>query len=153
MSSRHHDADDPFYVSGTRCNDRALLAHYIGPRGSHQILKTATVSGPWETKDATDSQQKHDTRTENYRRSWMRGFYERVGVAALSGAFLIAPMWLMVLHKTLYTGLISTTGFVAVFGFTAAAFLRHPTEVVACTAAYAAVLVVFVGLTTENAAD
>jgi len=149
MEKSHLLQDDPFHVSGTRFEDRKFLDHLIGDRGS-RIRTTVLVPGPWDSGESSVA-TRNDTRPENYRRSWTRGFYERVGVAAISGAFLIAPMWLMVLHNTLFTALGSTTGFVTVFGLTAAVFLRSPTEVMACTAAYAAVLVVFVGLTIESA--
>src|SRR4051812_27344465 len=111
MEQRHLLSDDPFYVSGTQFADRAFLEHLIGDRGS-RIQKTTVVAGPWDS--GTDrSMARHDNRPENYRRNWTRDFYERTGVAAISGAFVIAPMWLMVLHNTLYTGLASTTGFVS----------------------------------------
>jgi hypothetical protein len=134
--------DDPFYVSGTNRNDRELLKHLMGNRG-HHIKYKITVPGPWDTETS-------DNRLENYRRSWLRGFQERIGAAVLSGAFLIAPMWLMVLHNTLYTGLVSTTAFVAFFGLLASSYLKTAMEVMSVTAAYTAVLVVFVGLTTEG---
>ncbi|KAK0707099.1 hypothetical protein B0T26DRAFT_756488 [Lasiosphaeria miniovina] len=150
MEKCHLLPDDPFYVSGERHSDRKLLQHLIGDRGDH-IVKRVVSKGVWEKGAADpDSSARYNTRPENYRRSWIKGFWERIGVATLSGAFLITPMWLMVLHNTLYTGLVSTTGFVTLFGLMAAAFLRNPTEVMSCTAAYAAVLVVFVGLTTDS---
>ena len=72
----------------------------------------------------------------------------RFGVAAAIGtAFLVTPMWLMMLNTDLYTALISTTVFIVVFGGTMASVLEKKMEVLARTAAYAAVLVVFVGLT------
>lgn len=52
----------------------------------------------------------------------------------------------MVLHNTMWTGLISTSVFVVVFGVLVAWFLEDKEKVLASTAAYAAVLVVFVGL-------
>ena len=59
----------------------------------------------------------------------------------------MTPMWLMMLNTDLYTALISTTVFIVVFGGTMASVLEKKMEVLARTAAYAAVLVVFVGLT------
>jgi hypothetical protein len=44
-------------------------------------------------------------------RSQSRSLHGRFGIATVGGAFLIAPMWLMVLHRTLYTTLVSTTVF------------------------------------------
>lgn len=80
----------------------------------------------------------------------MKDFRKRIGVAMVGGIFLIAPMWLIVLHNTLYTSLIATTVCVALFGLLMASVLEKPIDVMSSTAAYAAVLVVFVGLTTSN---
>ncbi|CAK7229985.1 hypothetical protein SCUCBS95973_007420 [Sporothrix curviconia] len=74
----------------------------------------------------------------------------RVAVAFVGAAFLIGPMWLMMLRNTLYTGLIWTTVFVSVFGILSAYWVVDYTSVLSATAAYAAVLVVFVGLTTPS---
>jgi hypothetical protein len=70
-------------------------------------------------------------------------------VSATGAGFLIGPMWLMMLRGELYVTLISTTVFVVVFGALAAFFLDNHAHVLSSTAAYAAVLVVFVGLTSE----
>lgn len=70
--------------------------------------------------------------------------------ATVGAALLLGPMWLMVLHNTLYTGLITTTVCVAVFGLVVASRLDKPMDVFSATAAYAAVFVVFMGLTTES---
>ncbi|KAI0893043.1 hypothetical protein F4806DRAFT_478021 [Annulohypoxylon nitens] len=59
-------------------------------------------------------------------------------------------MWLMMLNDGLYTALISTTVFVAVFGALMAVVLDRHMDILSSTAAYAAVLVVFVGLTSGS---
>lgn len=87
----------------------------------------------------------HGTRTFGKLGS-IKGFQQRLGVAAVGGVFLIVPMWLMILHNTLYTAQVSTTVFVAIFGLIMALFLDSLKDVLSSTAAYAAVLVVFVGL-------
>lgn len=46
----------------------------------------------------------------------------------------MAPMWLMVLHNTLYTALVSTTVFVAVFGLVMALWLDKLMDVMSATA-------------------
>ncbi|KAG4220377.1 hypothetical protein PC116_g31144 [Phytophthora cactorum] len=66
-------------------------------------------------------------------------------VSVIGGAFLVVPVWIMVLVESTYTSLITTTVFVFVGGFAAAGVLRDNLQVVSVTAAYAAVLVVFVG--------
>lgn len=82
---------------------------------------------------------------------------QRLGMAIVGGVFLIGPMWLMVLQNHLYTTLITTTAFVFGFGlvisiapiFFVDAKVGMDT-VLSATAAYAAVLVVFVGTTTST---
>jgi hypothetical protein len=148
MEKRSLLPGDPFYVSGERYLDRKLLEHLLDGRG-HLLTKKSVATGYWED-EGTGPPSRRDTRRDNYRRSWTHGFHRRIGVAAVAGAFLIAPMWLMVLHNTLYTALVSTTVFVSVFGLLAAIYLSSHMEVMSATAAYAAVLVVFVGLTTET---
>lgn len=76
------------------------------------------------------------------------GFTELV-LASVGAALLLGPMWLMVLHNTLYTGLITTTVCVAVFGLVVVSRLDKPMDVLSATAAYAAVLVILVGLPTD----
>ncbi|RYP76669.1 hypothetical protein DL771_001591 [Monosporascus sp. 5C6A] len=151
MEKRSLLPGDPFYASGEQYLDRKLLEHVVGSRGD-QLEKETRAVGRWET-EAAEPPSIRDTRRDNYHRSWTQGFRRRIGVAAAGGALLVAPMWLMVLRNTLYTALVSTTAFVALFGLMAAIFLTSVMEVMSCTAAYAAVLVVFVGLTTENRMD
>lgn len=77
-------------------------------------------------------------------------FLVRLSTAIIGGSFLIGPMWLMVLRPQVYTGLISTTAFVSVFGLLMTWLLDSPRSVLSTTAAYAAVLVVFVGTNTVH---
>ena len=70
----------------------------------------------------------------------------RLATAAVGGLFLLAPMWLMMLVRWWrYTSLVVTTVFVAVFGLAMRLYLKDFQDALASTAAYAAVLVVFVG--------
>ncbi|KAJ4015767.1 hypothetical protein NW752_006689 [Fusarium irregulare] len=152
MEKRSLAADDPFYMGGEKWLDRNLLERIIGDNADKLELDDESnefdAIGYWQ-KDAGDADLVSDTRKDNYRRNWFSGFYERLGMATVAGIFLIVPMWLMVLHNTLWTALVSTTVFVVVFGVLAAWFLTSSMEVMSSTAAYAAVLVVFVGLITE----
>ncbi len=59
-------------------------------------------------------------------------------------------MWLKALHPELRTVLVSTTIAVVLFEFGISWFLEKESDVLASTAAYAAVLVVFVGLKTNS---
>lgn len=82
---------------------------------------------------------------------------QRLVMTIVGGAFLVGPMWLMVLQNQMYTTLITTTAFVFGFGFVISivptfvdgAKLGMET-VMSVTAAYAAVLVVFVGTTVST---
>ncbi|KAK1751312.1 hypothetical protein QBC47DRAFT_307927 [Echria macrotheca] len=124
--------------------DEGEREHSVGQEKVKKKKKRGTIPvlGPWEEENTPIG----GTRNENVKKSWVLGFRQRVVMAALGGAFLIAPMWLMVLHNTLYTALVSTTVFVFVFGLMMSALLEKPMDVLSGTAAYAAVLVVFVGL-------
>lgn len=76
-------------------------------------------------------------------------FWERITMGLLGGLALIAPMLLMVLHKDLLTTLLTVSVSVILFAAALAAFTQLKGEtVLASVAAYAAVLVVFVGTNT-----
>ncbi|KIW11618.1 hypothetical protein PV08_10920 [Exophiala spinifera] len=141
---------DPFYVTGERFVDRCMLQVAMrGKENEADPLHWATSMGKWETAGIRPVPI-GGTRDENYRQGWIRGLRQRVGMAGVGGIFLIVPMWLMVLHNTLYTALVSTTVFVVIFGLFMALVLDKLMDVMSGTAAYAAVLVVFVGLTTTK---
>ncbi|EGU80052.1 hypothetical protein FOPG_02437 [Fusarium oxysporum f. sp. conglutinans race 2 54008] len=149
MERRSLQPEDPFYMSGEKYQDRKLLETIIGGEAYRfEGKKVFPAIGDWQ-KGPDGSRSVRDTRQDNYQRNWKVGFHQRLAVAAVGGIFLMAPMWLMVLHNTLYTALVSTTVFVAVFGSMAARYLTSLMDVMSSTAAYAAVLVVFVGLITE----
>lgn len=88
------------------------------------------------------------TRMESFENARSKSFVRRLGMAAVGGGFLIGPMWLMVLHNTRYTALISTSVCVFFSGIIMALVLENLMNVLSVTAAYAAVLVVFVGTNT-----
>lgn len=76
-------------------------------------------------------------------------FTRRLAVAFVGAAFLVAPMWLNILLGGRLTTLWSSTVFIAVFGIMMARVLDSNISVLSSTAAYAAVLVVFVALVVE----
>ena len=88
------------------------------------------------------------TRMESFESARFKRFVSRLGMAAVGGSFLVGPMWLMLLHNTRYTALISTSVCVFIFGIAMAWVLENSMNVLSVTAAYAAVLVVFVGSST-----
>ncbi|KAH7148331.1 hypothetical protein EDB81DRAFT_882758 [Dactylonectria macrodidyma] len=71
----------------------------------------------------------------------------RLGMAIGGGLALVVPMLIMVLHPTEATALVMTSCFVIAAALGLAVFMAdsEPKDIAACTAAYAAVLVVFVG--------
>ena len=66
-------------------------------------------------------------------------------MALVGGLFLIGPMLIMVTVNTLVASLVVTSACVVLFGLVMAWRLEKPFDVLSATAAYAAVLVVFVG--------
>ncbi|KAI0382557.1 hypothetical protein F5Y04DRAFT_252902 [Hypomontagnella monticulosa] len=86
------------------------------------------------------------TRTEMTRKQLRAAFMWRIVVSLVGWAFLICPMWLMTKLNSQDASLIITTLFVFAAGIAVARVLENPVSVVTATAAYAAVLVVFVGV-------
>ncbi|KAK3327037.1 hypothetical protein B0T19DRAFT_474898 [Cercophora scortea] len=146
---------DPFLVTGERFIDDYVIFRGMKVLGIEydrewkREPEPIPVPDPWEE----DCQPIGGTRNDNISKSWIKSFRERVNMAVLGGVFLVGPMWLMMLHNTLYTSLVSTTICVVVFGFVIALLLEKPMEVLSGTAAYAAVLVVFVGLSTTPGSE
>ncbi|KAI4212612.1 MAG: hypothetical protein LQ351_004684 [Letrouitia transgressa] len=76
-------------------------------------------------------------------------FFSRLRMALFGGVSLIAPMLIMKLHPTLLTQLVTTSVFILAVGIILAWYMRdaQKRDILAATATYAAVLVVFVGTT------
>lgn len=151
MGKHTRISKDPFYVTGERFIERCMLQVAMKNRENDiDPLRYSDPVGEWEKK-GIQPVPIGGTRDRIFHQAWFRDFRKRIGVAIAGGIFLIAPMWLMVLwFNTLYTSLIATTLFVALFGLLMASVLEKPIDVMSSTAAYAAVLVVFVGLTTSK---
>ncbi|KAF2020408.1 hypothetical protein BU24DRAFT_487039 [Aaosphaeria arxii CBS 175.79] len=91
------------------------------------------------------------TRAERGQKQRTEEFFTRLAFSVIGGIFLVAPMWLMVLHNTRYTALVTTSVAVLLWGMASAWKLEGgPLAVLSTTAAYAAVLVVFVGTNTSS---
>ena len=129
---------DPFIVSGKRKIDNELLSAAISSPPPADLEKQAEFVFGWESEFIPMVGTRSHSRHSN--------FLARLTVAAMGAAFLVAPMWLMMIDSGFYTALISTTVFIAVFGFLMACVIDQSKDVMAGTLAYAAVLVVFVGL-------
>jgi hypothetical protein len=141
---------DPFCITGENILDRNMLRYAMADgkkENPADPLESAASVGKWDTGNEPP-ELVGGRRYQNYQRNQTKGFEHRVLAAVVGGIFLIGPMWLMVLYKTPYTALVSTTVCVTMFGLLMALLLDKLMDVLSSTAAYAAVLVVFVGLTT-----
>lgn len=78
---------------------------------------------------------------------YSRGFLSRLKMALFGGIALVAPMLIMKLHPSELTGLLTTSFFVLAVGIILAWYMKDADkkDILGATAAYAAVLVVFVG--------
>ncbi|KAK4454219.1 hypothetical protein QBC34DRAFT_490643 [Podospora aff. communis PSN243] len=94
-----------------------------------------------------------ETRNVVNKRDNIEGFLRRLGMACLGGVFLIGPMLLMVLTGSQLASLVTPSVCVFAFGVAMAVFLDKPFDVLSATAAYAAVLVVFVGTSASTNAE
>lgn len=144
---------DDFLVTGERFIDGYVLHSLLDKDAAKddklRAARPIPVPGPWESASIPIG----GTRSENRAKSELAQLRDRVVMALLGGVFLVGPMWLMMLHRTLYTCLVATTVCVVLFGLVMAWLLERPMEVLSGTAAYAAVLVVFVGLNNAEVGD
>jgi hypothetical protein len=106
--------------------------------GSHLLTAFGRVSGTSQFIAAIDD-EKYETKRSK--------FIERVSFAFFGRVALIAPMLIMTLHSTRLTALLTTSVFVTFVAGVLAWSMEDAQnkDIVAATAAYAAVLVVFVG--------
>lgn len=85
--------------------------------------------------------------TTEEKTSASKALWSRLGMALGGGVALVAPMLIMVLHPAKLTAILTTSLCVLGVAIGLAVFMidSQPKDVLACTAGYAAVLVVFVG--------
>jgi VIT1/CCC1 family predicted Fe2+/Mn2+ transporter len=99
------------------------------------------LSGSYEPNTLT-----HFFHTIDQRKKSLRDMVRRFGIAILGGVALIVPMLVMTLHKSRNTGIITASLATFVFAAFVAAFSNaQGHQLLNAVAAYAAVLVVFVG--------
>jgi VIT1/CCC1 family predicted Fe2+/Mn2+ transporter len=134
---------DPFRITGEGMLDRIILDTSLRDIDDSRMRERDVRR--WDEKVRPIIRSRTDNR---YKR-----LVARITVSAIGAGFLIGPMWLMMLKTGLYVALISTSIFVAVFGIMMACVLDEHINVLSSTAAYAAVLVVFVGLRGEATGD
>jgi hypothetical protein len=152
-TSRAHDY---FIVSSERCHDRttilSALDDYSTGTGKmyDEAKEGALPTGPWEYPVNNRARPIGGTRHENIKSQSRNAFWWKLGAAIVGTGFLIGPMWLLALKQRLYLQLEATTGFVFGFGLVLAYFMDKIDQVFAGTLAYAAVLMVFVGLSIQG---
>ncbi|KAK2599809.1 hypothetical protein N8I77_011532 [Diaporthe amygdali] len=137
---------DPFRVSSERFQEKILLDR-VGMRCGkivddlQHLQPGALATGPWEDGESV-MRPIGGIRGEALRWAlWLRIASTLIGIG-----FLIGPMWGLVLNQNVYLQLGVTTGCVVVFGLVMVAALPTLEAVFAATLAYAAVLMVFVGV-------
>ncbi|KAJ0108160.1 hypothetical protein J7T55_000125 [Diaporthe amygdali] len=141
---------DPFRVSSERFQEKILLDRVAIRLGKTvadftHLQPEALATGPWEDGESV-MRPIGGTRGETFRRA----LWSRIASTLVGAAFLIGPMWLLVLNQNLYLQLGVTTGCVVMFGLVMVAALETLEAVFAATLAYAAVLMVFVGVVMDG---
>ena len=134
---------DYFYATGERAVDRYVIGRLVGDNDALGETRCSDPVELWQDEIAPIG----GTRNSSVKKTRAKAFWERLSIAAIGGFLLVGPMWLMMLHGDLYTRLITTTVCVAFLGALSSWLLDKSDQVLMATAAYAAVLVVFVGLT------
>lgn len=86
---------------------------------------------------------------EDIRQRLNEGLLNRIRMALFGGVVVVVPMLIMSLHRTLLTTLLTTSLFVLALGLVLAWSMDSaaPSDILTATAAYAAILVVFLGTT------
>lgn len=140
-------------ISGSQPSTAAQDGETEGERRQREwierLLKASIPSGPWET-DEKDSRKLASGLINTRTTSAKLAFWERVGAAVIGGAFLIGPMWVLALKRDLFVHLGVATACVIAFGFSLSFYLKTVDGVFAATLAYAAVIMVFVGIVIEE---
>ncbi|KAI0883759.1 uncharacterized protein GGS22DRAFT_25516 [Annulohypoxylon maeteangense] len=107
----------------------------------------ALPTGPWEVVPIDGKPIPiAGTRNAGVQNLLRRALVTRLFLALLGSAFLIGPMWLLALERDLIFDLGTTTVAVTIFGLFLAFVVDKGDQVFAGTLAYAAVLMVFVGV-------
>ena len=142
---------DPFIVSS-----KLPIDAWVMKRAIEAIPEERRSDSQWKgaigfaESTGPDGEPIGGTRNVTAKKKSLAGFINRLTYAFIGGLFLVGPMWLMVLYNRHYTSLVTTTVCVFLFGLIMARALDEPIHVLNVTAAYAAVLVVFVGTNTNS---
>lgn len=136
---------DLLYLNASNASDLAILmdANLIKdyrdyPLQSKPRLHVSNYIGEGGCKDRRFTRQRQ-----------LEALLNRIKMALFGGVVVVAPMLIMALHRTLLTTLLTTSLFVLAVGLILAWSMDsgEPKDILTATAAYAAILVVFVGTT------
>lgn len=152
MTDATQKRHDLFIASSERMQDREHLWRrlVLAKKCVRDIYNEGTdplPTGPWECPGNNERPEPiGGTRNAGIRSRLRRALVTRVTLAMLASAFLIGPMWLLALKRDLIFDLGTTTVAVTIFGLLLACVVEKGDQVFAGTLAYAAVLMVFVGV-------
>ena len=151
--------NDPFVVISERWVDAQVfksLLDRISPEkrkedGLDELLEQNGVVTSFAPPREKGPNPIGGTRGEWAQKQKTEDFLTRLAFSVIGGIFLVVPMWLMVLYNAKYTAVITTSISVLLWAIaTAWKAEGGPIAVLSATAAYAAVLVVFVGTNTAS---
>lgn len=164
MARFAYQQSDPFICSSDRAHDDYLLTVAMHARNNtasdllsayrkqdlKELAEIAISAGPWEGAGSSSSETARaitSTRGEVLRRD----AGARLTAAFIAGLFLLGPMWALTLKsQEVFLQLGVTSGCVSAFGLLMAWILPTSEAVFAATLAYAAVLMVFVGVVMQS---
>jgi hypothetical protein len=141
---------DPFKLMSLRLRDSCIMDEYdlqaAIPRRWNRKFRGSRLAAP---NDGNTPELPGTSRASLQRSKNAEALAKRTWAGLLGGLALIGPMLLMVLHKDLLTTLLTVAVSTFLFAMLIARFTEiSPNELMGSTAAYAAVLVVFVGTST-----
>ena len=153
--------NDPFLVTSSRCLDAAVIKEHLNgirstldPDVDQELIKLCMEDCSFPKPiDIHKPEVLGGYRNTTIKETKSKNFVVRLCMATLGLVFIVGPMLLMVLHNTKLTALLTTSVCVGAFGVMMAKALEKPFDVLSATAAYAAVLMVFVGTNTATGHD
>ncbi|KXH26804.1 hypothetical protein CSAL01_00350 [Colletotrichum salicis] len=114
---------------------------------AHEVrVHEAPCFAHWSLGQEENPEPLGGTRNASAKAVLRRNFWWKIMGAVVGGAFLVSPMWLLVLQRDLYLNLGVATAFTFAFGFLIVGCVDQLDQVFTSTLAYAAVLMVFVGV-------
>lgn len=147
----HEFPSDPFKLASSQKRDHCImegtgLMQNIPSRWSTRLPRRQMAPD-----DAEAPELPGHSRGQYRKVRELREVTERLMCGIVGGLALIAPMLVMVLHGTVLASLLTVSVATILFAGAGALYLEvGPVQLIGATAAYAAVLVVFVGTTNPS---